>query len=613
MLTTIGLAAFVSLALAFGPATGTFVAQQARDVARPLAGTASLSGTVVSDDAAGRPVGRATVTLYVPGDPRTSRVTSTDDAGRFTLVGLPAGNVTVHASKPGYVTSYYGGRRPGSTIGVPIALTEGRDTPGIGIRILRGGVVTGFVQDETGRPMPLVMVRVQRLTVSPAGERTITPLLGQAGQGSMGTSDDRGVYRIFGLPPGEYVVSAQPRTAGFAELVSGTGSGELRQPTAEELAWAERQVRGLSSAGPTTAPPAPSRPVTYAQVFHPGTADISAATVVRLAPGEVRSDVDLRMLLVATSRIDGTVMDSGGQPAADIQVGLIPKGGPSLDRLIEMQQTGLLPMGSTSNVRTRADGAFSIQGLEPGEYLLMARTPPRLANAAAPPAPAMFAAADLTVSGSDIQGLTLVLEPGTSVSGRVTFESTTPMSGDPPRVSVRLANQTGALGGGVATAGSNGTVTLPPVAPGRYRLTAIVLGPSGIDYAWLLKSARLGGRDVTDAVFEVRPQESIGALAVALTDVAAELSGVVYDAANRPSADLSLLLFPADRAQWFRDARRLRPPIRAASDGKFAFRGLPEGDYYLVALWDFEPNDWVNPLFLDQIVPGRDQNHARAR
>jgi hypothetical protein len=57
-----------------------------------------------------------------------------------------------------------------------------------------------------------------------------------------------------------------------------------------------------------------------------------------------------------------------------------------------------------------------------------------------------------------------------------------------------------------------------------------------------------------------------------------------------------------DRAQWFASSRHLRAPVRAASDGRFTFTGLPAGAYYLAAVNDFEPNGWFSPEFLDQLI-----------
>ena len=84
----------------------------------------------------------------------------------------------------------------------------------------------------------------------------------------------------------------------------------------------------------------------------------------------------------------------------------------------------------------------------------------------------------------------------------------------------------------------------------------------------------------------------------------AELSGTLYDGAGRPTSDLSMILFAADRAHWYQGSRRLRQPVRPASSGRFSVSGLAPGEYYLAALTDFDPNDWYDPEFLEQVVPG---------
>src|SRR5262245_16554140 len=107
----------------------TIVAAQdrapARDVRQKpdLVGSAIISGTLVTDDASARPIRRAIINLSSSEVLRT-RVSVTDDAGRFTFTSLPAANFSLSATKAGYVTTYYGGKRPGRGPGVPIALAD---------------------------------------------------------------------------------------------------------------------------------------------------------------------------------------------------------------------------------------------------------------------------------------------------------------------------------------------------------------------------------------------------------------------------------------------------------------------------------------------------------
>lgn len=382
----------------------------------PLTGTASLAGIVVTDEANSTAVRRATVTLYVPGDSRRTWVTSTDDGGAFLFDRLPAANVTVFASKAGYVRVYYGAKRPGSTLAVPIALADGQRAPAITLRMLRGAAITGTVTDPSGKPMQAVPVRVRLLTVMPSGERTLTNVpLGTIG--SAGT-DDRGIYRIFGLPPGDYVVSAQPVGRDFFYFNLNQAQGDLRQTTAAELRWAERAISGGGGVAPGTdvVPPAPGRGVAYATVYHPGTAELSGAAPVTVAAGQERSSIDLPMQFVPTARIEGSLVDANGQPAPGVMVTLSPRGNfaDEAQRLIQLE-VGLLAEPSG---RTGPDGTFAITATPPGRSSLWVRTVSR-AGAAAP----VWAMVDVDVNGRDVQGLSLRLAPGMSVSGRMELDT----------------------------------------------------------------------------------------------------------------------------------------------------------------------------------------------
>jgi hypothetical protein len=578
------------------------LAAQSRDVSRPLSGTSSLSGSIVTDEGTPRPVRRATVTIFIADDPRSYRSTASDDAGRFTFEGLPAGHFTLTAAKPGHVTSYYGAKRPGSTVGTPLAIAQGERRADVTLRLVRGSVITGTVLNEAGRPMPSVTVRAQRVTISSNGDRTISPPTGPGATTGGDVTDDRGVYRIFGLSPGDYLVTAQPR---FGPVGLGALPTELRETTTAELQWAERQASG----GPATAgapaatqaaPPVPGRPVAYATVFHPGTFDIGAAAVLTMAPAQERSGVDLRVAFVATARVEGRVSDGNGQPAAGVMVTVVSKTSSGVENALYFMDVGLM---SGSNARTGPDGSFSIPGIQPGQYSVVAR--PIAGRGEPTPASAgLWATIEIDVDGRDITGLALTLLPGMTVSGRMTFAGAAPPAD--ARVTIRLvaaqpngvsAANTAAVNAPAAAFAINGVV------PGSYRV-AVTWGTGPGASPWLLKSAVVNGRDVADVTFEVKPSENVSDLVLTFAGALAELSGVLYDTASRPTSDLSIIVFPTDRALWHRGARRLRAPVRPASDGRFTFTALPAGDYYLAALADFEPLDWFNPQFLEQVAPG---------
>ena len=571
-------------------ASAALVAGQTRDAPRTVTATATLMGTVVTDDADARPLRRAVVQLSIANDPRSQRTTTTDDQGKFVFEQLPDGNATVFATKAGYVRTYFGTRRPGSTIGVPVALVRDQVTPPITIRMPRGAVIAGVVIDESGRPVPSVPVRLQRATIWPGGSRSLSLVGGAVPMVS--TTDDRGMYRLFGLPAGDYVVSIQPRPVNILGPLTGA-TMELRQTTAAELRWAEQQLKLGRSAVPAPAAgatgPEPGGTVAYASVFHPGTTDVTAAVPVQVRAGEERTGINFRMQFVPTARVDGRVVDHMGQPVANVQVTLSPRSNlTTVEQGLMAMEVGLILAGGAG--RSGTDGTFSIQGVQPGKYTLYSRI-----SAAS----SLYGTADLDVEGRDVQGLSVMLHPGVRVSGTLVFESKADkvpaaMSGRlqlislPPVVmNIVLSN--------MRVEGDARSFELEEVPPGQYRVNATM--PS-----WTLKSAMIRGRDAADEPFEIRPGEGVTDLVVTFTDSPAELTGTVYDSANRPTSDLSIVLFTTNKAGWSQGSRRLKPPVRPNNEGRFTFAGLVAGEYYLAALSDYEPADLFSPPFLEQVA-----------
>jgi hypothetical protein len=552
--------------------------QQIRDAQIGQTGSATLTGTVMLDASKSEPVRRALVTVTI--GPQTSRQwqTSTDDNGRFSLAGLAAGSARVVVSKPAFVTTYYGARRPGSTLGVPVALTDGQTTD-IKVALTRGGVISGTVFDERGRPMPGAPVRVLQVVTSPTGRRSFVTYANSA---LIPPTDDRGSYRIFGLPAGTFVVSAQPRLAVGADI---------RQSTPAEVQWAELAIAGASAAGTATPEPGPS--VTYATVYHPGTTRLADAGVVQLAAAQERGGIDLRMQFIATARLQGTVTYGDGRPAAGVQVALVPKDAetPDAARQLVLLEVGLISGGMRPSA---ANGEFSLSGIEPGDYYLLARTG-GAGRAAGSGVERLWAMTELRVDGRDISGVALQLASTASLAGRVVFEGAGPGPSAGLMPSLRAVDGRGLSTQPVsALPVGDGAFRVDGVVPATYRFSASLPG-------WTMRSAVLNGRDIADSTVDV-PAGGIDGLEVTFTNRPAELTGVLYDSAGRPTSDLSIVLFAADPAMWFNGSRRIRPIARPATDGRFNFAGLVAGDYLLAALTEVSAQDLNDPEFLREVA-----------
>src|SRR5687768_17577104 len=163
-------------------------------------GTGRIKGRLVTADT-GTPVRRAQVRLSGPDIMPKSA--ATDQEGRFEFKDLPAGAFSVSASKSGFVTVNYGQKRPFEP-GKPIEIVDGQVVENADITMPRGSVISGRIMDEFGDPIADTQVSAMRSTWVNGRRR-----LQSAGRTA--TTNDLGQYRIYGLPPGDYFVSATLR------------------------------------------------------------------------------------------------------------------------------------------------------------------------------------------------------------------------------------------------------------------------------------------------------------------------------------------------------------------------------------------------------------------
>ncbi len=528
---------------------------------------------------------------------RGGRTTTTDDQGQFLFTALPAGRYNLTASKPGHVTVTYGQRSPGRP-GTPIQLSDGQKFQAY-LQIPRGSVITGVVFDEYGEPSPQTSVRVMRI-VTLNGRRTL--------QGSSsGTTDDRGIYRVFGLLPGDYIVCATPRNTHIGNvdrlevtlraLESSYEAVSRTNPEQARLIFAE--IAQARSALPTDPD---STTAGYAPVCYPGSVSTSAATPVPLGIGEERPAIDFQLQLASLARVEGMVMNSTGHDVRNITVTLTDP------------QPGALSIGNIS-ARADSEGRFRLRNVPPGQYRITARgtvtTGGRGRGRGAAPAPGresasffvqrgetmtVWGSADIVVDGRNLPNVMLALQPGISVSGQVTFSGGTPPPTDLTRVRVTMAPvDPSPLGGSVsARADASGRFTIPSVVPGRYRLSASGAGP------WTVESAAIGGQDAADFPVEIKGDQNISGAVITFTDRHTELTGIVLGEKNQPAPEYTLVVFPADSRYWLPNSRRIQN-TRPDTEGRYTFRNLPPGDYRLAPVYDLEPGDLSDPSFLQQL------------
>jgi hypothetical protein len=165
-------------------------------------GGAVIRGTVLAGDT-GAPLRAAAVTLVVRDT--MVRAVATDRDGHYVFRDVVPGRYTVAARRSGYLRWTYGQHDehlPGRTLDV----VNGQQLAAIDITLPRNSAIVGRITDEYGAPLSEIRVRAWRARVI-AGRRRFVP------EGAVRETDDLGVYRLFGFGPGEYYVTAVPKTS----------------------------------------------------------------------------------------------------------------------------------------------------------------------------------------------------------------------------------------------------------------------------------------------------------------------------------------------------------------------------------------------------------------
>lgn len=534
--------------------------QQTRDAAPRPAGTAVISGTVLTAGESSAPLRAAIVTLNHV-DKLYGDTAVTDDAGRYEFRQVPAGRYLVSARKAGFLTANYGATQPRRP-GTPVAVADGAGVANVDVRLIRGGVLEGRVRHADGEPVPDAQVEVLRVTNVGADRR-----LEQAYPPGGPTTDDRGMFRFYGLAPGDYVVRVHPEPWAMMH-----GAMSVHAATPADMQWARAQLTGTA---PSTDPPA-RRSRAFAPSYFPGASTALSAGVITLGPGEARDGIDIITRVVSTSRIRVSVDTDGA-------------------RSDDAPELSMLEVGSSDN----ADSVFGLSFGHGWSYSFDGVPPGRYTVTATRDVSREWGEAEVVVSGQDVE-VQVRLRPPVSVRGTLRFKGT----GQAPPQGLRVALQPEAAPGALIVApspaeiGADGSFEVTGLRPGRYRVNPMLPASS----PWSVEEIRAGQVDVTATTFTLGADGPAPALAVTLTNQPTELSGRFEDASGRPATDYTIIAFSTDERTWIRNSRAVRQ-TRPATDGTYSIQALPPGNYLLAAVTEVERDEWYDPGFLKELVP----------
>lgn len=518
--------------------TASAAAQQSSPESKP-AESKVITGRVVSES--GQPISGANVATGISGGSTGPR-TSTDNEGYFRLQGLDAGLYRIFPSSPGYV--------PPNPQADPVSFYRPGDS--VTLTLVKGGVISGAITNIAGEPVVNVSVRAYRVRDAEGNKVRSSSFV----QPKM--TDDRGYYRLYGLSPGTYLVSAG-------------GSGQYFG-----------MVNPFGNDAPTYAPA--STRDTAAEFSVRSGEEVTADIRYRGEPGHVIS-----------GRITGALAPAS-MPAAATAV-----------RLNDLEsQTNI-----AGAMATGADRAFQINAVSDGEYDIAALV-------SAGPNSDMLSSATrrITVKGADVTGLELFLAPLGSIAGRVVYEPDEKLNCGRRRdsamretlVTIRRDQPQEKPGGqklkdkpedqvesamfpksANSPPNEKGEVSFRNLVPATYRFEVRIPGAG-----WYLRDLSPGGPDQRPAAnrtpaaniarngIALKAGDKVSGMTITVAEGGAGLRGKIAVAEGENlSPGLCVYLAPAEREHSENVLRFFEGAV--ASDGTFAIGNLAPGRYWITA------------------------------
>jgi carboxypeptidase family protein len=486
----------------------------------------SITGRVVNES--GQPISNAAVYISAVGRQSQNRNASTDEDGKFRADDLPRGLYNVAAQVRGYTratsqTTYY---KPGDTVNVVLT---------------KGGVITGTVTNSAGQPV--IGLRVNAIQVRDLEGRPS----GSLGGGVPRYTDDRGVYRLFALPSGVYLVA--------------TGSKPI-QPSVDDDT-------------PT---------------YYPSETRDTAGEVVVNNGGEV-TGIDIRYRGERGYAISGSIIGApakGSRPA-------------NVDVTLMRASRDVLEAHDFSRPRGN-EQSFMFRGVPEGEYYILARRGPFESDDGASSRPV-----SVKLKNRDATGVEISLTPLGSAAGRIVLEpmaakdktnmcagtgpGSRPGSIEETLISVRTDQQPPSYGlseSAPIASDDKGEFLIQALEPGQYRIESRML-----DESWYVRAITAPGTARTAPIidlgvdagrngFSVKAGQRVSGLTVIVAEGAVSLRGRVVtekEGAALPER-LRVHLIPA--AKELADDTLRFAEAAVQSDGTFMLNNLAPGRYWLL-------------------------------
>jgi hypothetical protein len=497
----------------------------------------SVTGTVIVSGTA-EPIADADVAIVT-----TEGVleTTTDARGRFALANVPAGRQTVLIRADGFFVEATTPNTPvAARAEVPVTITAGSAPAAIpNVSMVKGGTIIGKVVDPQGSPLPFIRVEALRPGASALNSGVVPTAANRM-------TDDRGEYRMFFVPPGEYVIRAQVQTD--------------------------------RPAGPVQARPGEMQ--TLVTTLFPNTTDIAQASKVIVSPGEeVRGvDISVKMEVKILPPPDSNPKPTGGFKISGVVVdGVLPIVGTAVLMMgleagpEDPQMVGTVIIGGTP-------GGFEIPSVPPGRYDLFARMPHNSGSPGPGGGVQAWGRTTVEVVDHDVENIRFVLHPSQDVPGIVKIDGKPAPEGGTLKIGLsatgsaaRLGNYRGILDR-TQSPDANGKVTIPRAAEGNYQV--FIQGAENL----FIDDVRQGDASILASGINVR-NATPAPFEVLLSSNGGAVEGVVSNSDKSPKGGAMVLLVPVDK-----ELLSQYKTATAGADGKYAFRGVRPGEYKVFAV-----------------------------
>jgi protocatechuate 3,4-dioxygenase beta subunit len=504
------------------------IAQTADPKPRP---SAAVSGRVTIGD---KPAPGIIVVISSNNSQTLIAQATSDAEGKYRIGGLPPGQVTIGTFAPTYFVPANTMLMPGA--GRVLNLSADETAEGIDFKLTRGGVITGRVTDADGKPV--VEERVSLIPVEDNGAPARSGVT-RLTNFYMYTTDDRGIYRIYGLQPGHYKVSVGDEAGGAS---------------------------GLRGAG------------YYSLTYYPGTTDATKAAILEVGEGSEAKNIDINVgVRGRTYTVRGRIIDADTNqpiPGADLSFGPLHQ---------DQSQTFMGGMYS-SGAQTNANGEFRLEGVEPGRYAIVAGSNSLMLFGNQRPSvysdPVQF-----EITEADVADLEIKAHRGLSVSGTVITDGITDKRALAGISRLLVSGYVQPSGTGIQTVMSAGMS--PVAADGSFRLDGLrpgkvylnISGGSSIDTRGFSVSRIVYERELPNRQLDLVAGQDISGVRIYLVYGTATVKGEIKVEGGTLPGDARMFVALQREGQM---ESGVGSTTQVDARGRFVMTGVPAGSYTAV-------------------------------